>query len=104
MGSRAARFVVTLLALVALLIPASSQAAPTQQPKPKVSAPFLLAGGAGNQQQVSMAGGFMAYANCKSADCDIYGVDLATRREVVISEQGWDEEQPSTDGVRVVWR
>jgi beta propeller repeat protein len=46
----------------------------------------------------------MAYSNCKSADCDIYGVELATRREVVVSEQGWDEDQPSTDGVRVVWR
>ncbi|HEY0072208.1 MAG TPA: hypothetical protein VGE04_19775 [Chloroflexia bacterium] len=70
-----------------------------------MSAPYLLAGGTGNQGQVSMAGGFMAYANCKSADCDIYGVDLATRtQEVVIAEQGWDEEQPATDGVRVVWR
>ncbi|HYP19479.1 MAG TPA: hypothetical protein VEY08_05340, partial [Chloroflexia bacterium] len=90
--------------LLILLLSPTSYAAPTQQAKPKVSAPYLLAGGAGNQGQVSLAGGFMAYSNCKSADCDIYGVELSTRREVVISEQGWDEEQPSTDGVRVVWR
>ncbi|HEX8230258.1 MAG TPA: hypothetical protein VF826_13220 [Chloroflexia bacterium] len=92
------------VALLAVLLIPTSHAAPPQQAKPKVSAPYLLAGGTGNQQQISMAGGFMVYSNCKSADCDIYGVELATRREIVISEQGWDEEQPSTDGVRVVWR
>ena len=90
--------------ILALLIPISSHAAPPQQARPKVSAPYLLAGGPGNQQQPTLAGGVMLYSNCKSADCDIYGVNLATRQETVISEQGWDEEQPATDGVRAVWR
>ncbi len=80
----------------------------TQAAKPKISAPVLLAGmseaGSGNQQQPSMAGGLLVYSSCKSADCDIYSLDLQTGQSRPIAEQAWDEDQPSTDGLRTVWR
>jgi beta propeller repeat protein len=86
-----------------LFVPSALQAA-QQGGKPKVSAPFLLAGGAGNQQSPSMAGNLLVYTECKSADCDISGVDLTTRQSFPVAAQGWDEDEPSTDGVRAVWR
>jgi len=70
----------------------------------KVSAPFLLAGGAGNQGSPSMAGTVLAYTTCKPTNCDVYGLDLTTRQSYPISDTPSDEQQPATDGLRVVWR
>ncbi|MBF6613311.1 MAG: hypothetical protein IVW55_09305 [Chloroflexi bacterium] len=94
-----------LAALLATSIPGLSLAAPAgQAPKADVSAPFTLAGGAGNQVSPAMSGNTLVYSNCRSADCNIAGVDLSTRQGFPISEGASDEEQPSTDGIRVVWR
>ncbi|MBF6614943.1 MAG: hypothetical protein IVW55_17695, partial [Chloroflexi bacterium] len=91
--------------LAATSIPGLSLAAPVGQlPRAKVSAPFTLAGGAGNQLSPAMAGNTLVYSNCQSANCNIAGVDLTTRQGFPISEGTWDQQQPSTDGIRVVWR
>jgi beta propeller repeat protein len=71
---------------------------------PKVSTPFLLAGGPGDQMSPSIAGNVMVYSHCPTRNCDIWGLDLTTRQPFPISEGSGDDRQPSTDGVRVVWR
>ncbi|MEO8288500.1 MAG: hypothetical protein ABI670_18915 [Chloroflexota bacterium] len=75
-----------------------------QSPGAKVSAPFLLAGGAGNQKSASMAGNIMAYANCAGRDCDVLALNLSTGKSIEVSARAADEQQPNTDGQRVVWQ
>jgi beta propeller repeat protein len=70
----------------------------------KASIPFLLAGGTGDQMSPSIAGNLMVYSHCPTSNCDIWGLDLTTRQAFPISEGSGDDRQPSTDGVRVVWR
>ena len=81
-----------------VLVPGSrvSQAAPMFSAK--VSAPFLLAGGPGKQQEASMAGHVMAYADCVGGNCDIKALDLSTHKVVTVAGHVWDEQEPSTDG------
>ncbi len=76
-----------------------------QTGQPKASAPFVLAGGAGNQGAPSLAANVMVYTNCAtSSNCDIWGADLTTKQTYPIAVALYDEQQPNTDGLRVVWR
>jgi beta propeller repeat protein len=98
------RALTTLLAITLLLAlnPAGQLTAAQSAPRP--SAPFVLAGGVGEQRSPSLAGGVMAYTTCRLNDCDVYTLDLATRKAAPLAEGSWDEEQPNTDGQRIVWR
>lgn len=88
-----------------VLLPTLSSAAPFRQgTRPKVSAPFPLAAGPGSQKQPAMMGNVMVYTVCRPDNCDVWGMDLVTRKGSPISEGDWDEQQPATDGVRVLWR
>ena len=104
-ATHARKRTLTLLLLGLLLgIAPTGQAAPATQGTPHASTPFVLAGGPGMQQSPSLAGGIMAYTTCHAGDCDVYTLDLATRQAAPVAEGSWDEDQPSTDGQRVVWR
>ena len=99
------RTLFVLLAILLLLAVApTGQAGRAAQATPRASAPFVLAGGVGEQRSPSLAGGIMAYTTCRLNDCDVYTLDLATRAAAPLAEGSWDEEQPNTDGQRVVWR
>jgi beta propeller repeat protein len=91
-----------MLALV-LITPGGIAAAPSSA-QVTVSAPFMLAGGGGNQRQPHMAGDYLVWSNCVTGNCDIWGMDLRNRHPFAISDGPGDEGQPATDGVRVVWR
>lgn len=97
-----------LLASVGLTLPTLASASPPMQtpppPKPKVSAPTLLAGGPGSQGAPSLAGNTMVFTSCPGVKCDVRGADLTTRQAYTLAEGAWDEAQPVTDGYRVVWR
>ncbi len=70
----------------------------------RVSAPVLLAGGPGIQKSASMAGHLMVYTSCVAGNCDVLALDLTTGKVSTISAQAWNEQQPDTDGQRVVWQ
>lgn len=88
--------------LLCAFVPTLSLAGPTFQ-SPRVSAPFLLSGGEGDQVSPRLAGNLMVYSDCRGDHCNIWGVDLTARRPFPISTQAWAEKEPSTDGARVVW-
>jgi len=96
-----------VMILLLLALPYTSSAvykASSPLTAPKVSTPFLLAGGPGDQMSPSIAGTVMVYSHCPVRNCDIWGLDLTTRQPFPISEGSGDDRQPYTDGVRVVWR
>ena len=95
--------VVTILVLIATSV-ISDERISSAQTTPKVSTPFLLAGGTGDQMSPSLAGNVMVYSHCPVRNCDIWGLDLTTRQAFPISEGAGDDRQPCTDGVRVVWQ
>jgi beta propeller repeat protein len=103
-ATRAPRPTITLLLGLVLLATLPVGQPALAQVGPRASAPFVLAGGTGVQQSPSLGGGVMAYAHCRGGDCDVYTLDLATRQAVPLSEGVWDEDQPHTDGQRIVWR
>lgn len=95
---------VPLLALL-LLIPLVLRPANASPPrKPASTAPFLLAAGPGSQQSPVLNGNYMVYADCGTGDCDVWALDVSARKAQAIAQGKWDEDQPDTDGVRVVWR
>jgi beta propeller repeat protein len=91
-----------LLCTLALGTARPAGAAPTLTAK--VSVPVVLAGGPGIQKQASMAGNLMVYTSCVAGNCDVLALDLTTGKVTPISAHPWDEEQPNTDGQRVVWQ
>ena len=99
---------IRLVALAGLLCALASNndrqawAAPTLTAK--VSAPVVLAGGPGIQGSASMAGHLMVYTSCVAGNCDVLSLDLSTGKVTPISAHPWNEEQPNTDGQRVVWQ
>ncbi len=64
----------------------------------------VLAGGPGIQKSASMAGHLMVYTSCVAGNCDVLALDLATGKVTPIAAQPWNEQQPDTDGQRVVWQ
>ena len=84
------------------LLPYPGVARLTGQPTP--SAPFLLAGGPGSQKSPALAGNFMAFVDCRTGDCDVWALDLTTKRTQAIAQGDWQEDEPASDGQRVVWR
>jgi beta propeller repeat protein len=51
-----------------------------------------------------MAAHIMAYTSCAGGNCDVLALDLTTRQTITVSAGDWDEQQPNTDGQRVVWQ
>ncbi|MDQ6695496.1 MAG: hypothetical protein M3014_13950 [Chloroflexota bacterium] len=51
-----------------------------------------------------MAANTLVYTNCHGIHCNVWAEDLTARQPFPLAESDWDEAQPSTDGVRVVWR
>ena len=99
---------VACVAVLAVLMSGVSSGGPArataQVATPRASAPFLLAGGPGSQMWPHMAGNAMVYSSCRAGDCDVMGLDLSARRPFPIATGQGDEDQPDTDGYRVVWR
>src|SRR5687768_4791206 len=91
---------------LALLILASGTASarPLRQgASPQASAPFTLAEGAGDQVWPSLAGTQMVYADCAGGNCDVWRLDLYSRKAVRVTGNPTRQEQPATDGTWVVW-
>lgn len=93
------------VALLTSTLSVTSWAAPLEQAaKPKVSAPFLLAGGAGSQQFPYLGGDIVVYDDCPEALglCKVKALDLKTHltSTIAVTEDGG---LPHTDGVRAVW-
>jgi beta propeller repeat protein len=97
---------ITFCALITLLLPSGPVSAVTsvgQGGSPQASAPFALAEGAGSQVWPSLAGTQMVYANCTGSNCDIWRLDLYSRKAVPLTENATLQEQPDTDGTWAVW-
>lgn len=93
-----------LLALVLLSgAPLAAKAEPAAQ-VPKASAPFLVAGGPGNQASPSLAGNVLVYSSCTDASgiCKVQVLDRASGQQYTAATT-WFDGQPSTDGTRVLW-
>jgi beta propeller repeat protein len=93
---------IACLLAAAYLLSQANAAGPTGIPA--ASAPFLLAGGPGSQKSPALAGNYLAFVDCRTGDCDVWALDLTTKKTQAIAQGDWDEDEPATDGQRVVWR
>lgn len=84
-----------------------------QPPAPGVSAPFLLAGGTGQQSNPSAGGNTLVYSDCSSGKCALKGLNIGTRlSSTIVADVAMIGLQRaadggrvlSTDGSRIVWR
>lgn len=88
--------------ITSLLLPQAGTASPLAQPT--ASSPFLLAGGPGSQKSPALGGNYLAYVDCRTGDCDIWALDLTTKKTQAIAQGNWNEDEPVTDGQRIAWR
>jgi TolB protein len=88
-----------------ILLPASGFAAPVAQTGPSPTAPVILAGD-GNADRVtpSASGNTVVYTDCSSGNCNIWTVNLVTKKGIAITQADYDQFNPSTDGTWVVWQ
>ena len=93
------------VALGLLIFPAGLAVAgpPLQGPSPQASAPFALAEGPGDQVWPGLAGTQMVYSDCSGGNCDVWRLDLYSRKATRVTASNTRQEQPDTDGTWVVW-
>ncbi len=98
---------IAIAGLLAMILPAQPPSASMAEPLaqvPKASAPFLVAGGPGNQSSPNLAGNTLVYDDCADASgiCKVKVLDRATRQQYTAATT-WFGGQPTTDGSHVVW-
>jgi TolB protein len=105
--SRQVRATLVALLLVVLFLPVTSQAGPSQQ-SIKVSAPFKVAGGEGNQLAPTLAGNTLAYTDCVSSwtPCALKVMDVQSGQSYTIPSDVPTHQFGSsrrTDGATAAW-
>ena len=94
------RAAAVLLAL-AMLAPAATLAA---QPGPSAGPVVTLSGdGKADRSAPSAAGNTVAYTDCSAGPCNIWSLNLTTRKAAPVARSANNQYSPATDGTTVVW-